>query len=362
MECVPVFHKGQPVGPGFDRGIWKSLRQPRNGSSDSPAILGIDPDRAPWDVWDRIVLGDWKDGAEGGDIRRGNRQEPVARQVFRERTGLKCDEITMLHHESDPMIVTDLDGIIERPNEWPREIRDNELWSAVVNATGPGALEIKVPRIKGFYEIKSVGLSRTRVVQFQHHLAVTGFEWGFYMVFTPEYDDCILFPFVRNDRFCRGLIQIIKKWRAAHVATKQRPTRPVPAPPKWPDPVPGEATFREDPEWLGAAQRVVETYYAAKAATAASEAAEEALAALVGPEDRHLSGGGVVVKRKSSTPQIRKDAGAYKAAVALLKLEGRKEEAEALKPEDFVFKTKSSELVDIKVIVGPPAGVDWEGA
>lgn len=352
---------GRPVGPNFDRAVWKKVRGPCCGSSDTPAIFGKDDnDKQSWKVWDRIVLGQWEDDPEGGDIRRGNRQEEPARQVFTERTGLRVQPLTMLAHPQDHNIVTDLDGLISHPGkEWPRAILDNGLWQEVAKCSGPGALEIKVPRVKNFYKVKSEGLSQGRVLQFQHHLMVSGLSWGFYMVFTPEYDDCILFPFVRHDKLCKWLFVALRKWRAEHVDTKTRPLRPAPPPPRWPDPVPGEAVTRDDPAWLEAAGRLVEAHYTLLSAQAAHGAAEAAVIALAGEEDRHLAGGGVVFKRYSTAQQTRKDAGAYEAAVALAKQEGK--DPSELNPKDFTFKTKSNEKVDVKVVVGPPDGMDLEG-
>lgn len=361
-NALEVLQDGAPVGPNFNREVWKSVRGPRCGSSDTPAIFGKDDNaKQPWKVWDRIVLGEWEDEPEGGDIRRGNRQEEPARQVFAERTGLRCRPLTMLAHPQDNNIVTDLDALIHHPgNTWPREIMDHGLWQEVMGCQGNGALEIKCPRIKNFYKIKSEGLSQGRVLQFQHHLMVSGLSWGFYMVFTPEYDDCILFPFVRHEKLCKWLFVALRKWRAEHVATKIRPTRPAPPPPRWPDPVPGEAVTREDRPWLDAAGRMVETHYAALGAEAAREAAEQAVIALTAEDDRHVAGGGVVLKRYSTAQQTRKDPGAYKAAVELARQEGR--DPSGLKPEDFTFRTKSSEKIEVKVVVGPPEGMDLEGA
>jgi predicted phage-related endonuclease len=56
------------------------------GMSDVPALLGLDKNRSPWDVYARIVGG--KETPDTPILKRGRRFEPVIRELAKEECGL----------------------------------------------------------------------------------------------------------------------------------------------------------------------------------------------------------------------------------------------------------------------------------
>lgn len=352
---------GRPVSPHLDRHEWKLERIERLGSSDAGAILGLNPYTPPWEVWDRIVLGDWKD-AEGADIRRGRKQESIALETFRERTALEVEPLTMVEHPDARELVTDLDGLLAHPGEdpWPELIHTNTTWAEVVGrARGPGALELKVPRVAKFYRMKAEGLDRDHLAQCQHHFMVSGLEWGFFGFYTPEYDDLIAFPVFRDADFCEWLMAAELDWLRSHVYTRppQRPVRPPPPPPRWTDPVPGLAKQRDDPEWMERAALLVLRYYELADAQTQYDDTAAHLLDLVDEEERFVAGGGVEVKRKESSPRRMVDFGALRAAIQLARsaaLGGSEEGMERLleiDPDDDEWKRKTSTSVKTEITV-----------
>lgn len=358
------------VSPQIDRAEWKRLRGPRLGSTDAPAIFDKSSFSTAGLVWDRIVLGEWAPEPDElpGDLRRGNRQEANALERFQEVTGLFAEPLPMIEHPEEPRIVTDVDALVHNPtatgDPWPAAILDHPLWAAVAECEGDGVLEIKCPRIAKFYQYKELGLPEEYVVQAQHHMMVTGKTWGFFAFYTPEYDEVIAFPIVRDEGFSAFLFKAECSWLAAYVDKRRRPTKKAPPPPVWPTRVPGEATIRDDEEWLEIAERLTYRHYDLVEAQEGYEQTEAELLALLpaidaeaeengtGPE-LHLAGGGVTVKRRSTAQQNRIDWSAFDSARKLA-LMSDDPAAELLKldPEDFRALTKSSIKVDVKVF-GP---------
>lgn len=352
---------GQPVSPQADRDAWKRVRRPLIGSSDLAALLGRDPYKGPWEVWDRIVLGQWgDDGEPHGDIRRGNRQEQNALTRFTEEFGLKTDPVGMIRHRSVDVVVSDLDAVALRPVTWPEAIAENPLWDYVrEQCDGPGALEAKVPRTHLFFRYRDEGMLVGHAIQMQHHLEVADLEWGILTFYNPEYDTCIAFPVVREQKIGAWIREQIPAWYRKHVDGRERPMRPMPEPPVWPHRPKGEATVRTDPEWREAAHLLSLRHYELEEAKEAYEDTEEMLVGLLrdGDEDNHVCGDGVVVKRTQSVSQRRFDAKAFVAAVALAQQEEDADALLALDPEDdrFYYQTTPRKKIKVKVVGPNPA-------
>lgn len=356
---VPILGpNGEPVGPTIDRDAWKAERGWRLGSTDTAKIAGHDPYGGAWDVWDRIVLGDWKDNdTPGSDIRRGNRQEPNARARFCEVTGFEVVESGMIHVPGEPRIVSDLDGIL---TGWPAEPPTGTLWEEVAErVSGPGWLELKVPRVARFYEYRDEGLPAQYILQGHHHGAVSGLTWGAFAFYTPEYDDIVAFPVVNDPDLCAWILDALPKWYDRHVDGRLRPKKPTPPGPKFPTRIPGVADIRHDEDWVDASTRVALRKYELDEATAAYEQTAAELIALLEDGDQHVSGHGVKVTRKSTTSQRRFDAGAFKAAVRLAQIEGDVDRLMSIDDKDdaFYMRTKSNVKVDVKVYGPNPAEV-----
>lgn len=340
------------LAPYNDKDAWLEVRNGLIGATDVPAILGRGPyDPAAQKVWDRIVLGRTEQERieKSGDVRRGRKFEPVAADTFVERTGLQVKRWPMKAHPDLPFFVTDVDRLVVSVEEadWPEALRGDLDWQP-----GPGALEIKVPRVSNFYKMRDEGLPLEYIIQHQSQMSVTGWKWGLFAFYTPEYDDLIWFPVIRDDVFISRILEPqVAMWWENHIEGEIRPERPLPEPPRWPDPVPGEATLRSDPAWEAAAADYREAEYDLGRAEMKVEAAEAQLVDLMGEEDQHVAGAGIVVKRYSTTSQHRFDAKAFRAAVELAQKNGDTERLLSLDPEDDEFYYDTTPSEKIKIIV-----------
>lgn len=362
MHGIPVLNEaGFRVSPQHNREEWKIVRGPCTGSSDLAALLGHDEYTGPWQVWDRIVLDIW-DESENADIRRGNRQEPNALQRFMEEFGLEVRPEGMIRHPDDPRIVSDLDGVVIRPHEWPEVICDNPLWDYVrLECSGDGALEAKVPRTAKYFTYRDEGMLRSHAIQMQHHLEVAGLEWGVLTFYNPEYDQSIAFPVVREPKIGEWIREQIPAWYRKYVEPRERPMRPIPPPPVWPKTPPGIAMVREDPEWVDQALLLRLRYYELLEAQEAYDDTEKAQIALLGDseEECHVVGGGIVVKRFQAKGRRSFDRGAFLGRLKILQMDKDRDGLLDLDPEDeaFWYQNEGKKKVDVNIVGPNPAEV-----
>lgn len=349
---------GQPVAPWLDKEAWWSVRAPRLGSSDVAAMLGRSEYSAPWGVYDRVVLGVTED-VDSADTRRGTKQEPVALQTFTERYGLQVEACFMIHHHEAEWIVSDVDGLIRLPSDLPDVIAESPMWAPIIALGGVGVVEAKAPRIARFYQYKEEGLPEDKVLQMQHHMMVTGAAWGVFVIYCAEYDDLVAFPVLRDEELCAWLLEAERRWWRDHVVAGVRPQRPAPEPPRWPAKVPGEAALRFDEEWMERAQLVAIRYHELQEAQAAYAETEAHLLTLLNAEDTHVAGGGVTVKRRTTSPQRRKDFKALAAALLAARKDGDPDAVLAIDPNDeaFTYLTTPSEKVEVVVTAQNPMEV-----
>ena len=346
------------VSPTQNREEWKSFRRACIGSSDTPAILGYDPYKSPGQVWDRIVLGEWKEH-DGPDLRRGIRQEPNARDCFCETTGLAVSEVGMVVHAEHRRIVTDIDGMIERPMIWPDEISTDPMWDLVRDLVGgPGWLEIKVPRPHLYYRYRNEGLPREYIAQSQHHGEVTGLSWGVFAFYNVVYDEVFMFPVLTDTEWGAWLVTYIHDWWTQHVTARDRPLPKPATVPRWPASIPARATIREDTEWATAAEAFTDAYFAEEAAVRRREAEEASLLALLEDDEQFVCGAGVTVKRYSTPTQRRTNHQKIRAALKLAQKDNDLERLMEIDPDSEEFKYDTQPTDKVKVYAERP--FEWD--
>lgn len=244
------------LSPSGDRAAWMDVRFPYIGSSDVAAILGQDDWTMPWDVYDRIVTGEWgyaeEESEPGSDLRRGMKQEALALQRWEEVYGVPWETCDMIHHPDYDFIVSDPDALIPGYVEWPQELRENPLWEEVIALSEEGVtggMEVKVPRFKNFMRMRDEGLSRGYAIQGQHHLWVAPIGYLIYLLYDPGYDAVFPFPVTADAGFQEQVLErLVPKWYEDHVIARKRPQRPAPEPVHWSTKVPGEGRIPEDPD------------------------------------------------------------------------------------------------------------------
>lgn len=341
------------VAPHLDKAAWHAAHQGKIGSSQVPAILGIDEYVKPWEVWDEIVFGREQRESEPADIRRGERQEANAAERFAEQTGLTIARSNMHTHKHASMLVATADYRIVAPTTLPEGL----ILPASLKRPGPGCLELKCPRVAKFYKLRDEGLPLQWTMQLQYELEVYGWEWGYFAFYTPEYDDLLTFPVVRDRELGAWLTEKLKAWYAAHVVAQVRPLHPEPPPAKWQARPKGEAVNLTHPILVGAAIKVAGASERRAEAESEYYQAEETFKKLLAERGNgsasapKLTVGPLRVTRTQSASQRRFDAGAFKAAVKLAQQASDTATLLTLDPEEdrFYFKTSPQEKCEIEV-------------
>jgi len=301
------------------------------GGSDVGALLGLDPYRTIWDVWESKVLPP-KPQEDNADTLRGKLGEPVAAAEYARRYGVE--------------VVPAPEGMVHPELAIMRGNPDR----LIVTPEGPIPLEIKCPRIAKFYEMKEGGLSEPYILQLQHYMAVGGWERGVFAIWCGEYSDLYAFEMARDEDIVRYLVETERRFWEEYVIPRKQPPHPLPEPTLYPN-VLGEAEWREDNAWREAAQAYTHFHYEAEEAVRFRQEAEERLLAEMGEESTHVTGAGVSVKRSSTSPQRRWNAKRFKAAYRLWLQEGMENEPPDPEDDDFYYQTQPRDRVDIKVLV-----------
>lgn len=209
------------------------------GGSDTPTILGVNPYQTPLELWER------KTGRRGDQevtpaMQRGKVLEPVAAELYAQKTGRKLRRVNALlrHHE----------------HEWLTGNIDREI---VNDDRGPGVLEVKCPGLNVFGKAKREGLPASYNLQLQHYLAVSRRKWGAFAVFNAEKWELIFFDVDRDD----DLIDIIVTQDASFYQCIKDDTPPIESASPALDlpPIePVELVTMDSPAWKEAIERLQE--------------------------------------------------------------------------------------------------------
>ena len=353
------------LSPMINRDRWKKVRGPYIGSSDVAAILGIhEYGKGPWDVWDRIVLGQWREPARvGADIRRGNRQEQSGMDRFHEVHGLETYSQSMVHHPRFHFLVSDVDAVISAKQDWPDELRSNPLWDKVIelNENGAeGAHEVKCPRTRIFYECRDQGLRTEYGTQMQMHLMAGGFDWGIFTLYDAQYDDIQSFPVTRHENFIEHLEKGLPKWYERYVVGRVRPLHPDPPPPQWPPKVGGNAQELEGKNLVAQALLVKLRHHELEEAKKNYDDTVELLTDELPEEGQKFFADSITVERKSSSIRRQFDRNAFVAALTMLQQEMDHDGLMELGPNEDRFWYNAGGKDAIKVTVFGKQEDDYE--
>ncbi len=309
------------------------------GGSDVGALIGVDENKTIWEVWRSKVLEptDADVESESGDTWRGRYGEGVCAQEYERKY-----EVALLPPPEG--------GVVHPTEPWMRCNPDRLL--LVEGKEVP--VEIKCPRIPKFYEMKEKGLDKTYIAQLQHTMAVgehRGWDEALFLIYCGEYNDLYAFRMVRNQDLVAHLHVAEARFWHEYVLPRVQPPAPLPEPALWPT-APGEATLRDDAAWRLAAEAYVHFYYEAKEAQRFLAEAEAPLLALLGKEERHVTGGGLSVKRFSTPSQRRFDTKRFLADYRLHRAGSRA----APDPDDtaYYYQTQPNDKVEITVRVPEP--------
>lgn len=147
---------------------WYALRRSKIGASDAPSIIGKNPYKTPFMVWEEKVLG--RETPINEFMQRGIDMEPEAREYISTCHKAKY-ETTCVEDDKKPWRIASLDG-----------------WDKLTKMH----VEIKCPTIKRLREMQNGIIPEYWIVQVQHQLLVTEREEAYLLGYSPEHKVCTI--------------------------------------------------------------------------------------------------------------------------------------------------------------------------
>ncbi len=175
-----------------DREAWLQERQSGIGGSDASAILGVNRFKTAFELWQEKTAESPTQIPVTSAMQRGIVLEPVAAELYVERTGRKVRRQPLRRHREYDFMIGNV---------------DRQILSGTGGVETPGALEIKCPGLRVMANVKAHGLSDSMTVQLLHYLAVYGYEWGSFCLFNAENWDVIYFDLEADQEFIDTLIE-----------------------------------------------------------------------------------------------------------------------------------------------------------
>lgn len=165
---------------------WKSFRSQYIGASDAPALMLVSPWKTELDLYneklygDRSIVTDW--------MKRGLERESIILKKF------NCLRSELFHPAVVkslvyPFMIASLDGI---------NLHDDCI------------LEIKCPNKEDHEMAKDQRVPDKYYPQIQHQLAVTGFDYCYYV--SENNDDMTYFRVFRNEDYIKSLVEVEQKF------------------------------------------------------------------------------------------------------------------------------------------------------
>ena len=144
---------------------WLEVRRSGLGGSDVAAALGMSPWKSTLELWEEKALGKKQPWQESESMAWGKLLEPVIRDEFARRTGMKVTPCrSMLQSPQYPWMLASLDGIIDDPQR------------------GIGVLEIKTTSAFRQDDWSEDRCPDAYALQVAHYLAVTGLSYAVVVV------------------------------------------------------------------------------------------------------------------------------------------------------------------------------------
>lgn len=264
------------------------------GGSEIGAVLGISDWATAADVFDK-KLGLARLEDPNHDMERGTALESIVADIYAQRTGRTLIEEPMRQRaELASYLHASPDRVIAPANDPSHPTME------MAPADGPGVLEIKVPRWRGFDRVRVDGISPSYYAQLQQYLYVKGFAWGSFAVFNADAWELYWFDVLRDDALIDQIKIRGREFWEHHMVPRQRPgTRREPlviVPPR----VGAEAIYCDTPEFVAAVAAVRQTQANYQVMERDYERAKERLRALLGTAEA-VVGPGVRITHRPGT-------------------------------------------------------------
>jgi putative phage-type endonuclease len=255
-----------------DKDAWLQERKTGIGGSDAAVILGVSPYRTLRDLWlEKTGQLDDKDKPTPAMI-RGIHLEPVAADLYVERTGRKVRRQPMKRHPKYDWMIGNVD----------RQI----LAGGDVKSTG--ILEVKCPGLRVMSNVKAHGLPDYMVVQLTWYLAVYGYSWGSFVLFNSEQWDLIYFDLEADQQLIDTLIARGEEFWIKYVIPGIEPPSEAAKATDIPK-IEGELTTVDSDEWVRAATEFREARELKDTATELEETAKARVQELMHRDELHAA-------------------------------------------------------------------------
>lgn len=172
---------------------WLRARQKGIGGSDVAAILGINPWKTRFQVWQEKVAQDPIEIPDNDPMRFGRKLEPIIADEYCEKSGRKVQRENQIRkHSKMPFLLANIDRKILAD---PHAVVDNPIKKET------GVLEVKTV---GFFAIKQweAQVPIQYFCQLQHYLFVMGFHWGAFAILSGG-NQYYSFDVYRNDEYLK---------------------------------------------------------------------------------------------------------------------------------------------------------------
>lgn len=132
---------------------------------------------------------------------RGKWLEPAAAERYKDETG---------------RILIQRSTLVDSGKPWRRVNTDREIFVVDTDdpmaGRGPGVLEIKTANASAYAKIKREGMPAGYIWQVQWGIAITGREWGSFVVLHPDSWRVIIFDVERDDEMIEHLYEAVDKF------------------------------------------------------------------------------------------------------------------------------------------------------
>jgi putative phage-type endonuclease len=247
-----------------DKEEWLKERQTGIGGSDAGVILGVNPFKTKVELWEEKRADAPVEIEMTPPMLRGIVLEPVAADLYVERTGRQVRRQPLRRHSVHEFMIGNVD----------RQIL------AVDDVQSTGILEIKCPGLRVMANVKARGLSDYMTVQLMHYLAVYGYEWGSFCLFNAENWDVIYFDLEADQKFIGAIVEMERDFWNDYVLTGTAPPeddQPLIDIPE----VEGELKVIDAEDWISAANELREAQGLRKAAAELEDTAKGTLKGLM---------------------------------------------------------------------------------
>lgn len=186
---------------------WLAERKKGIGGSDAAAVLneGYGCARALYYDKTGVPIDFIHSEATERNFERGNVLEDLVADLYTKKTGRK------IRRQS---------ARISKTHPWMRVNMDRQILN---DERGPGYLECKTANKFVFANMKAEGMPPHYVIQLQHGLAVTGYEWGAFAALHPDTFEFLTFEMRRDEDLIAVLIAWEEEFWNMRVGTKTVP-------------------------------------------------------------------------------------------------------------------------------------------